>query len=75
MSGANGDKPLRKRLASGEKVSVTKLANGGMCGMNMTPTIPSGKKKVFAPNPITAAKRNNGVPGFKKGGKAKGGSK
>lgn len=46
-----------KRLAMGEKVGYAK---GG-------PVLPTGKKE----SPITVAKRNNGVPGFKSGGKVK----
>ena len=55
MSGANGTTPLRKRLAAGDKVNVTKLAKGG-CAMPMSP--------------MTKVKRANGVKGLKSGGKA-----
>jgi len=45
-----------KRLAMGESVG---FAKGG-------PVLPpSGKKE----SPLTVAKRNNGIPGFKAGGK------
>lgn len=77
MSGANGTTPLRKRLAEGEKVAVTKLAKGGLCASAMPGGV--GKMPPMAPtgpmSPITKVKRANGVAGLKKGGTAKGGKK
>lgn len=48
-----------KAMAMGEKL---KMAKGGA-----VPFLKSGKKD----SPLETAKRNNGIPGFKKGGKVK----
>lgn len=51
-----------KRMAQGEKNIGFK--SGGL--VPATPYLKSGKKD----SPLETAKRNNGIPGFKKGGKA-----
>jgi hypothetical protein len=65
---ANSKVPQHKNLAMGKAVG---FARGGR--VNVTPVgagamVPSGKGS----NPLTTAKRNNGIPGMKKGGKMPG---
>lgn len=53
--------PLHKRMAMGD--TVKGYAKGGTVGM------PAASASVGAKNPLTAARRNNGVKGMKDGGK------
>ena len=56
--------PLHKRLAMGD--TLKGYAKGGTVGSDLNIiSVRPGK----AANPLTAAKRVNGIPGYKKGGK------
>lgn len=69
------DKPINqhKRLAMGD--TVRGYAKGGMVGMPpSTPKVAvvvAPTKQGLPASPMTVAKRDNGVPGMKKGGAAK----
>lgn len=71
-------KPINqhKRLAMGD--TVKGYAKGGSIGVNVAARAPVGGGDMVpkpgagrAMSPITVAKRNNGVPGMKKGGTCK----
>ena len=64
------DIPQHKRMAMGEKL---KFARGGAVGM-LAPQGPANTRLLrtgIPDTPIENAKRANGIPGLKKGGKAK----
>ena len=62
---SNSQVSQHKRLAMGQSVgSAPKFARGGSTGGNL--------KTGIKDSPLTVAKMNNGIPGMKKGGGAKG---
>lgn len=62
--------PQHKRMAMGEPVG---FAKGGMvkAARNVMPATPVGQIKGTPMSPLTKAKMQNGIPGYKKGGTAK----
>lgn len=62
---------LHKQNAMGKKVG---FAGGGMVpqARSVMPALPVRARAAVPMSPLEVAKRNNGIPGFKKGGSAKG---
>jgi hypothetical protein len=60
--------PQHKRMAAGKSAV---FARGGSVPSPM-PSLPMRARVAVPMSPLEVAKRNNGVPGFKKGGSAKG---
>lgn len=73
---ANSQINQHKRLAMGEKVGF-KLGGPVMpsAAMSAMPVMPMRASRGVPMSPLEIARRNNGIPGFKAGGKAKGKSK
>jgi len=60
--------PQHKRMATGEPVGFKK---GGLvpAARSLMPATPVGAIKGAPMSPLTKAKMDNGIPGYKKGGK------
>ena len=68
------EKAIRQRARLGMGDTIKGYAKGGTIGIDVAKpvnvTAPRGKTGLGL-NPLTVAKRNNGVPGMKKGGYVK----
>ena len=69
---SNSQVPQHKRLAMGEAAG---FAKGGMVpgARSIMPATPVGPMKGVPMSPLTKARMNNGIPGYKKSGNSKAG--